>query len=188
MDAEGNVTTPESNIVNFTHATGNLEYETVLTAEEAAQYTVANIYGEWAPDVTCQQSEITADMIPSLGEYVNEVLCTCTATHEVYGTESFNLIGVALAAPDMVQLVNDYVEELMLVEGLVDYSITMRAANSRGGFGPAFDLRAYLENLVSIEEVEAPVATPAVSYNLFGQPVKAGTRGFSIINGQKVIK
>lgn len=54
-DKDGNITTPESNIVTFTHDSGNRTYETVLSAEEAEQYTVANIYGTWAPDVTCQQ-------------------------------------------------------------------------------------------------------------------------------------
>lgn len=57
MDAEGNVTTPESHIMNFTHSTGNYEYETVMTDEEAAQYTLENIYGEWAPDQTAAQVE-----------------------------------------------------------------------------------------------------------------------------------
>lgn len=55
MDKDGKITTPASNIVNFTHSSGNKKYETVLTAEEAAQYTVANIYGAWGPDAICAQ-------------------------------------------------------------------------------------------------------------------------------------
>lgn len=61
MDAEGNVTTPESHVMNFTHSTGNYEYETVMTEEEAAQYTLENIYGEWAPDLTAAQVVATAE-------------------------------------------------------------------------------------------------------------------------------
>lgn len=61
MDAEGNVTTPESHVMNFTHSTGNYEYETVMTDEEAAQYTIENIYGEWAPDQTAAQVVLTAE-------------------------------------------------------------------------------------------------------------------------------
>lgn len=187
MDADGNITTPASNIVNFTHNTGNREYETVLTDEEAAQYTVANIYGEWAPDVTCQQAEITGDMIPSLGEYVNEVLCTLTATHEVEGPISFNLIGIAYDAPDLINVASGYIEFLKATEGLIDYSMTLRAANSRGGFGPAFDLLTYLESIVSIEEVEAQPAAPAAVFNLFGQQVKS-TQGICVENGKKVMR
>lgn len=55
MDAEGNIISPESKVINFTHSTGNREYETILTDEEATAYTVANIYGEWAPDATAAQ-------------------------------------------------------------------------------------------------------------------------------------
>lgn len=55
MDAAGKVTTPASNVVTFTHASGNLTYETVLTAAQAAEYTVANIYGTWAPDQIAAQ-------------------------------------------------------------------------------------------------------------------------------------
>ncbi len=54
----GNVSTPESNVIEFTHSSGNKKYETVLTDEEAAQYTVANIFGEWAPDkITAQETD-----------------------------------------------------------------------------------------------------------------------------------
>lgn len=60
MDKDGKITTPASNIVNFTHSSGNKKYETVLTAEEAAQYTVANIYGAWGPDAICaQETDVT---------------------------------------------------------------------------------------------------------------------------------
>jgi len=55
VDPQGNILTPSSNIVNFTHSSGNKEYETVLTDEEAAQFTLANIYGEWAPNQTAAQ-------------------------------------------------------------------------------------------------------------------------------------
>lgn len=57
MNSKGNVTTPASNIIEFTHSSGNKKYETVLTKEQADAYTVANIYGEWHPDVTCEQVE-----------------------------------------------------------------------------------------------------------------------------------
>lgn len=59
-DKDGKVTTPESNVVTFTHSSGNKSYETVLSTDEAAKYTVANIYGEWAPDKTAAQVEAKA--------------------------------------------------------------------------------------------------------------------------------
>lgn len=52
---EGSITTPKSNVIKFTHSSGNNEFETVLSDDEAAQYTVANIFGEWAPDKIAAQ-------------------------------------------------------------------------------------------------------------------------------------
>lgn len=64
MDKDGNVTTPSSNIVTFTHSSGNKTYETVLTAAEVENYTVANIFGEWAPDqIAAQVTELPAEGI-----------------------------------------------------------------------------------------------------------------------------
>ena len=51
----GNISTPESNVVTFTASGKSKELETVLTADEAAQYTIANIFGEWAPDKVAAQ-------------------------------------------------------------------------------------------------------------------------------------
>lgn len=54
-NSEGTITTPKSNVIKFTHSSGNNEFETVLSDDEAAQYTVANIFGEWAPDKIAAQ-------------------------------------------------------------------------------------------------------------------------------------
>lgn len=61
MDKDGKITTPESKVVTFTHSSGNKTYETVLSAEEAAEYTVANIFGTWNPDQICAQEVITEE-------------------------------------------------------------------------------------------------------------------------------
>ena len=185
MDAEGNITTPASNIVNFTHNSGNREYETVLTDEEAAQYTVANIYGSWAPDVTCQQTEITNEIMPNL-EGISSVLFSMTATHPVEGTESFYFILQPDKTPSMMEMIEGYAKILEMTEELESFTLTIRGANERGGFGPAFDLIAYLNSLVSIEQIEAPAATSTI-YNMYGQRI-SNAKGFCIENGQKVIK
>ena len=54
-NSQGTITTPKSNVIKFTHSSGNNEFETVLSDDEAAQYTVANIFGEWAPDKIAAQ-------------------------------------------------------------------------------------------------------------------------------------
>lgn len=55
MDVDGNVISPASNELNFTHSSGNRTYETMLTPDEAAKYTIANIHGTWAPDQIAAQ-------------------------------------------------------------------------------------------------------------------------------------
>ncbi len=149
MDAEGNVTTPESHVMNFTHSTGNYEYETVMTDEEAAQYTLENIYGDWAPDQTAAQLELTQASYGS-------VICT-----------------------------KENIESRLpwILYFLGDEEITLRAANGRGGFGPAFVIDP---NAVAIEHVEAAPAQQA-EYNLFGQRTN-DAKGISIIGGKKVLK
>ena len=54
-NAAGEITTPASNKVTFTASNNSKELETVLSADEAAKYTVANIFGEWAPDQIAAQ-------------------------------------------------------------------------------------------------------------------------------------
>ncbi|MBQ8712564.1 MAG: pectin esterase [Prevotella sp.] len=49
VDQSGNVLTPASKIIEFTHETGNKKYETILTAAEASNYTKEKVF-EDAPD------------------------------------------------------------------------------------------------------------------------------------------
>lgn len=46
MDESGNVVSPASNVIKFTHATGNKEYETILTAEQAAAYAKDSVFAD----------------------------------------------------------------------------------------------------------------------------------------------
>lgn len=90
MDKDGNVTTPTSNVVKFTHSSGDLEYETVLSADEAAAYTVANIYGDWAPDdIAAQVTLYNVETATAIAIYENDVLTEIVAgnTALVEGTQ-----------------------------------------------------------------------------------------------------
>lgn len=46
MDEDGNAISPTSNIINFTHSTGNKSYETILNANEASQYTKEKVFAD----------------------------------------------------------------------------------------------------------------------------------------------
>ena len=50
MDESGKNISPASNVINFTHSTGDKQYETIINAEEAANYTKEKVF-ETAPEL-----------------------------------------------------------------------------------------------------------------------------------------
>ncbi|MCH5347594.1 MAG: hypothetical protein J1E63_10805 [Muribaculaceae bacterium] len=57
MDANGKVISPASNVIEFTHSTGNKKYETILTAEQAAEYALDKVFPDWRPEEIAAQVE-----------------------------------------------------------------------------------------------------------------------------------
>ena len=55
INSVGAISTPASNKLNFVGKSDTKELETVMSADEAAQYTIANIFGEWAPEKIAAQ-------------------------------------------------------------------------------------------------------------------------------------
>lgn len=70
MDESENMISPKSNVINFTHSTGNKSYETILSADEAAKYKKANVFAD-APkefqDRTGVSDIPTAICLPIIG-------------------------------------------------------------------------------------------------------------------------
>lgn len=132
MDAEGNVISPESNILEFTHSSGNRKYETILTDEEAAEYTLENIYGTWAPDVTASQKVMGAVRTGN-GTITWDAVDGATA-YAIFNNGEF------VAVTDAT--------EYSVADGDTEgYSV--RAANERGGFGPGAGGTTGIGNVVS---------------------------------------
>ena len=165
-DAEGNVTTPASNVVTFTHNTGNLEYETVLTAEEAAALTTDNIFGDWKPEQYTAQFD-AVDFFTD-GETL--------IWSPVEGAQGFAIVKDGAIVTILGADATSYdMEE----EGTYE----LRVANLRGGFGAP----ATPKDIVSIESVEAKTQNSGITYNLLGQRVNEAN-GICIIDGKKVVK
>lgn len=167
VDAEGNVISPASNVMKFTHSTGNKEYETILTADEAAQFTVANIFGSWAPDVICEQQTTTAAISDDKH----------TLTWRGARTATAYLVSINGEAPVITQ------ETSLTINGEIT-SATVRVANGRGGFGPA----AVVGDATSIDAVNAETGKAGKLYNLAGMQVSDDYKGIVIQNGVKIIK
>ena len=165
-DAEGNVTTPASNVVNFTHNTGNREYETVLTAEEAAALTTDNIFGDWKPEQYTAQFDIVD-------------FCTDGETllwSPVEGAPAYAIVKDGAIAAILGPEATSYEME---EEGTYE----LRVANLRGGFGAP----AAPQDIVSIESVEVAPAATGITYNMLGQRVN-NAKGICIVDGKKVVK
>jgi hypothetical protein len=148
-------------VVNFTHSTGNKQYETILTDSKAAEFTIANIFGEWAPESVAAQKEISDEVVAE-GNY--ETVSDCYLA-TVDGATS-------IVAASAVKA---------LIEG--KGNVTLRAANGRGGFGPA----KVVASTTGVKAVSAENGDNVV-YDLLGRKVKNATKGIFIINGVKVIK
>lgn len=169
MDASGKVISPASNVMTFTHSAGNNTYETILSDKEAAEFTVANIYGEWAPDVTAAQVQVSSAT-------VSEDKRTLTWT-AVEGSAAYlvSVNGKAAVLTDATSLTAD--EDIT--------AATIRTANGRGGFGPA----------VSVDPTGAKSITATVkadsktkTYTLNGVQVGDDYKGIVIKDGVKTIR
>lgn len=163
MDGDGNAFCPDSHVVKFTHSTGNREYETILTDEEAKKYTLENIFGDWNPDKIAAQSTITegvynANSLAWNGE---------SEAYAVFVDDQF----VGLTTDKSFKLDADPAQS----------KVTVRAANSRGGLGEAVELQFSS----SIDKLAASASKAQQVINLFGQ--KSAKKGLVIVDGKKMM-
>ncbi len=62
MDATGKCISPASNVINFTHSSGDKKYETILSADQAAEYAIENVFPDWNPlEATAQASYVQGE-------------------------------------------------------------------------------------------------------------------------------
>lgn len=111
VDSEGNVISPASNNVTFVLGESEKQMETILTADQAATYTIDYTLGDWSETAQADATQAIADEenIDPEGIYLIEYLEGGYAI--VKGT--------------------DFTERGFVPQG--DH--TMRKANARGGFG-----------------------------------------------------
>lgn len=126
MNADGTDITPASNSVTFKKA--NTTLNTILTAEEAATYTYQSVFGTWDPAAETIQKELTY-------------------TIEADGSLSWE----TTQATVFLKETEEGVEIITSLPTELEEGATYRAANARGGFGPA----AYNKQTVALENVEA---------------------------------
>ena len=73
VDKSGNgMNTPASNIIEFTHSTGNNTMETVLSAEEAQEYALDKFFSDWEPAAIAAQETIDTENFAAEAVYLVE--------------------------------------------------------------------------------------------------------------------
>ena len=169
-NAEGQDITPASNEVTFVKESTTLQ--TILTAEQAATYTMEYVLGDWAATAKQEARQLTAPP----AEYANG---TVTWPLPDDGSTAFMIekngefVGITIGSR-MNVTINAETDVL-----------TIRSANGRGGFGPAAQVAGTATSIKAINE--AMERGEQVIYNLSGQRVNKATKGLYIINGRKVV-
>ena len=119
MDEQGNVVSPESNVLTFT-ASDSESYETILKADDTERFQLRNVYPDWTPDEDCRQVEVTSCILKG-----NALSWTTNEKAKAFLIE---------VDGDFVAIV-DGTESSYVVSGSATDSYTVRAANRMGGFG-----------------------------------------------------
>ncbi len=165
-DAEGNVVSPDSHVMTFIKGDNVNEMETILSADEAAEFTLANVFPEWNPAALCVQIEAPkAAMSGGMITWEPVDGASAYALFKNCKLEAIVTDGEAYAADD------------------AKASWEIRSANAQGGLGAA----APVSGTTSAVAIEAE--KEGVYYNLQGIKVEKPVKGqLYIVNGKKIVK
>lgn len=73
VDLSGNgMNTPASNVIEFTHSTGNNKMETILSEEEAKEYALDKFFANWNPAAIAAQETVVPGQIDAESMYLVE--------------------------------------------------------------------------------------------------------------------
>ena len=167
-NADGTDITPAANNVTFTK--NNTQMNTILTAEQAATYTIDYVLGDWAATAKAQATQAEA---PTDATYNNGTI-TWTATEGATAYALFKnneLIGITTATTFNTTINPE------------NECVVIRSANTRGGFGPYAMVAG---TATGINNTVAELNNEVKIYDLQGRRVQNATKGIYVINGKKV--
>ena len=161
MNAKGDVISPASLVLKFEKNDKVNEYETILTAEQAAEYDIDNVFTNWSPDEDAAQKmlgKLKADGTRLTWDAVDGV-----TTYAVFRDGKF----VAMTSTNAYDI----------TEGdAADY--TVRAANAHGGFGRPASTE-YTSGIAGVEAAGENVVSTAY-YSIDGARVSNACKGIVI--------
>lgn len=114
MDKDGNVVSPASNDVTFVLGSDEKQMETILTAEEAATYTMEYTLGAWAADAQNDAQQ-----------------AVCEEKAEDFEPDAIYMAEAEGEKPILFKG-GEFNDKVALYNGI---TYTIRKANGRGGFG-----------------------------------------------------
>lgn len=160
-DKDGNVVSPASLVLTFKKNDKENTMETILTAEQAAEYNIDNVFTDWAPDEEAAQKmlgKLKADGSRLIWDAVEGV-----TTYAVFRDGKF----VAMTSTNAYDI----------TEGdAADY--TVRAANANGGFGRPASTE-YTSGIAGVEAAGEDVVSTAY-YSIDGARVSNACKGIVI--------
>ena len=166
MDLNGNNITPSSNKITSFGGT----FETILTADQAASFAYDKMFTDWDP------AQKAAQLTAPTGKYAGGAVTWTPANDGAIAYALFKngeLVGITEGS--MMNVDIDATKD----------KLTLRAANSMGGFGPAIEVEFVSDGISEIANGEQQDGKTV--YNLNGLRVDKAQRGIYIINGKKVV-
>lgn len=159
-DANGNVVSPASHVMTFTKGNDSNTMETILTADQAADYAVEKVFTDWAPaTLTVQVAAPAAEL--------KDGKITWTPSEDAVAYAIFNKEGELLT----ITTENSY--NLPKADNDV---FVIRAANKMGGLGEGAEISA----TSGLENIEAAEIISSVYYNVQGMKVDSNYKGLVI--------
>ena len=168
-DTEGNVVSPATNVIDFNKGEAHNEMETILTAEQAAEFTLEKVMGDWAPNLLAAQCDAPEATL-------KDGTITWAA---VEGATAY----AVFADGELLTITEATSYVVVGGDAAVMVNYTIRAINKMGGMGQA---TAVGGDANAINSVKADNGNATI-YNLQGQRISKAQKGVNIIGNNKVI-
>ena len=154
---------------------------TILSAEDAAKYTMEYVLGDWAAEAKA----LTVQVEAPTAELKDGVISWVPANNGAIAYAIFKngtLLGITAESSFVVEPVTETGEAASLRAEATDV-YTIRAANPRGGFGEAKEVSAVATGIDNVKNGQQADTI----YNMQGVRVSNAQKGVYIVNGKKVV-
>ncbi len=174
LDEAGNVISPAENTVKFTYKTDSIKYNTILTAENAAKFSLDKVFSTWKPAELAAQKTVSDVKLED-----NKLTWTGDADYYMILRNGVPFDIVTTTEYDVTNLSPETSEEVSQAKRKAAATVWgVRAANSMGGFGEA----AY-SGTTAIKAISGSSAdtVSAVYYSVDGQQLAQPKSGVNIV-------